>query len=329
MYCKLAFSIVNGKNIRIQALRGVAIIAVVMIHTCPGGMSQVIFRPFINFAVALFIFLSGYLTTIDNPDWKSICCKRIGRVIIPYTIWTVIYTLPCFSVVTLLKNLITSHAAATLYYVFVYIQFVLLTPIIGALCKSKNRWIGWIITPLSFIFFRYPDVFSDLSYNRYISIAYGISCLGWFSFYYLGLLLGNRLLKISISNKRLLSLWALSVILQVLEGYIWLFAGESNCGTQLKFSSLLTSSLCLIVAYRFITTDRVLVVPKLLAIIGDYSFGIYLSHIIIMKGLFRTPFYSELPFVVNSILVLIISLLVVYALSRSLGHRMTRWLGLA
>ncbi|MBE6415576.1 MAG: acyltransferase [Akkermansiaceae bacterium] len=51
------------KDANIQLLRALAIIAVVFIHTCPHGMEQVIFRPFINFAVPLFLFLSGYLTT--------------------------------------------------------------------------------------------------------------------------------------------------------------------------------------------------------------------------------------------------------------------------
>lgn len=47
---------------RIQVIRGIAIIAVVLIHTCPYGMIQVICRPMVNFCVATFSFLSGMLT---------------------------------------------------------------------------------------------------------------------------------------------------------------------------------------------------------------------------------------------------------------------------
>ena len=36
------------RNINIQILRGIAIIAVVMIHTCPAGISQVLVRSGIN-----------------------------------------------------------------------------------------------------------------------------------------------------------------------------------------------------------------------------------------------------------------------------------------
>ncbi|MEE0236650.1 MAG: hypothetical protein UD961_10885 [Bacteroidales bacterium] len=57
------------KDRNIQTFRALAIIAVVMIHTTPSGQWQVFCKPFINFAVATFIFLSGYLTKTDNDNW--------------------------------------------------------------------------------------------------------------------------------------------------------------------------------------------------------------------------------------------------------------------
>ncbi len=71
---------------KIQILRGIAIIAVVFLHNTPTGIIEVFCRPFTNFAVGLFLFLSGLLTSKDrwNPQ------KRITKVIIPYVIWTFI-----------------------------------------------------------------------------------------------------------------------------------------------------------------------------------------------------------------------------------------------
>ena len=57
-------STTKPKNNTIQIFRALAIIAVVMIHTCPSGEWQVFCRPFINFSVATFLLLSGYLTKI-------------------------------------------------------------------------------------------------------------------------------------------------------------------------------------------------------------------------------------------------------------------------
>ena len=41
-----------------EIIRGLAIIAVVLIHTSPNGMTQVFARPFINFGVGMFCFLA-------------------------------------------------------------------------------------------------------------------------------------------------------------------------------------------------------------------------------------------------------------------------------
>lgn len=114
---------ISSKSSDIQILRAIAIIAVVMIHTYPtSDMCQIFIRPFINFCVALFIFLSGYLTKLENSDWKSFCIKRINRVFIPYAIWTAIYGIVMGSVVNVPRNIITTGAAAPFYYIFVYIQ---------------------------------------------------------------------------------------------------------------------------------------------------------------------------------------------------------------
>ena len=49
------------KSYKIQMLRGLAIIAVVVIHNIPSELAQVWCRPLVNFAVGLFLFLSGFL----------------------------------------------------------------------------------------------------------------------------------------------------------------------------------------------------------------------------------------------------------------------------
>ena len=142
----------ENRNYKIQILRALSIIAVVLIHTCPNGISQAIYRPFINFAVATFLFLSSYLINFNNTNWKLFIKKRIIRVLIPYILWTIIYSLSNFklygfSLKILLFNLFTTKSTGTLYYIFVYIQFTLLTPLLKKLSSSKYKWFGFIISP--------------------------------------------------------------------------------------------------------------------------------------------------------------------------------------
>ncbi len=84
-----SYSIDDNKSLKIQALRGLAIIAVVFIDTTPDGIAEVACRPFLNFAVAIFLFLSGMLS--DAEKWTPL--KRLGKILIPYAIWTFVYTL--------------------------------------------------------------------------------------------------------------------------------------------------------------------------------------------------------------------------------------------
>lgn len=315
------------KNYKIQILRALAIIAVVLIHTCPLGLSQVLVRPFINFSVGLFLFLSGYLTKLENNDWKKFYKKRIIRVLVPYIIWTVIYSvLHGFDIKRLLINLITSKATGTLYYIPVYIQFVLLTPVLAKLITSKYRWIGWVITPLALIIFKYIWLILGMPLNKYISAIWDVSCLGWFIYYYLGLFLGNGLLKRKINIKKTLILFIISIPLQMLESYIWLSMGEVNCGTQLKLTACITSVLACVIAYYFITSD-IKFKNNILISIGNYSFGIYLLHILIINVMNKIPVYSLLPYLVNSAIVLLVSYICVVVCNKICGNSISKWIG--
>lgn len=320
------------RNNMIQIFRAISIIAVIMIHTTPSGEWQVYCRPFINFSVATFLFLSGYLTKTEQDSWHSFYKKRIIRVLIPYILWTVLYTLPPIlsgsSILTIVKNLVTAQAAPTLYYIFVYIQFVLLTPLLARLAKSKYRHWGWLITPVSMVIFKYYGLLSGHTPNIYLSLFWSDACLGWFTYYYLGLCLGNRIIKPNYSLKVLTSLYFLSMILQMMEGYGWLLLGETNCGTQIKFSSLITSTLFLFIVYTILNNPKIEIKSKILRSIGDYSFGIYLCHILLMTILSKIPYYPNLPFPLTSFIVLLFSWSCCYIGSQICGKNISTWIGL-
>lgn len=207
---------------------------------------------------------------------------------------------------------------------------MLLTPILGKLAKSRYRWIGFLVAPLSLLCYKYQVVFFDIQPHRYIDILWCFSCLGWFTFYYLGLLLGNGLLKVACKKRTLINLYALSILLQILEGYVWFyFLGEPNCGSQLKLSSLFTSTIFLLLAFEYINDTNVTHNCMLLEFMGDYSFGIYLCHIMVINLLWRyLPIYDFLPFIANSTIVLCLSFVLVYIASKLLTGKLIVWLGL-
>ncbi len=299
-----------------------------MIHTTPLGYYQVYCRPFINFAVATFLFLSGYLTRIENDNWIAFYKKRIKRVIIPYFIWTVLYTLVFWDLAKLPYYLLTAKAAAPLYYILVYIQFVILTPILGKLAKSRFYWLGWFIMPVSAIIFKYYWLLTGLQLNPLVGLIWGNSCLGWFTFYYLGLILGNRIIEIKYSLKVLFLWYLTSIIIQIVEGYGWLMLGEVNCGSQVKLSSFLTRTLFILIAFTFFQTERYDVKNYLIRMIGDYSFGIFLSHIMVLRLINVIPSYNSIPYPLTSVIIILISLFCCYMGDRLFGVRFSKYLGL-
>ena len=301
-----------------------------MIHTTPAGEMQVICKPFVNFAVATFIFLSGYLTKADNDNWLAFYHRRITRVLVPYFIWTVIYSIQDFQsegLSVLVKNLLCANATTTLYYIFVYIQFVLLTPLLGKLAKSRFRHLGWIIAPLSVVLFKYIPVFGDIYLGKHVELLWSDACLGWFTFYYLGLILGNKLLSPKFNLRNLVFLYCVSLLLQMGEGYLWFNVDPAGCGSQLKLTSILSSSIFMLIIYSVLSSNHG-TKCRLLSTIGDYSFGIYLVHMMILKALEPMSLYSAIPYPVTSLIILIISSIFCYVCTAVTGKRVGRWLGL-
>lgn len=311
--------------------RGVAIIAVVMIHTTPAGQWQIFCKPFINFAVAAFIFLSGYLTKTDNDNWLKFYTRRISRVLVPYIIWTVIYSIPDIrsaGMSALVKNLLCANATTTLYYIFVYIQFVLLTPLLGKLAKSPYRNLGWLIAPLSVILFKYIPVFGGIEQGKHIQLFWNDACLGWFTFYYLGLILGNRIIDRKFNVRYLAILYCASLLLQIAEGYLWYKTDPAGCGSQLKLTSILSSSIFILLIYGVLLNRNHQPKSRLLCMIGDYSFGIYLVHMMFLKLLETFDLYKLIPYPINSIVVLAISFIFCYTCSTVFGKKLGRLVGL-
>lgn len=320
---------IENRNYSVQIFRALAIIAVVLGHTLPSGYWQVFCRPYINIVVATFLFLSGYLTKSTNDNWAAFYKKRIIRVIIPYIIWTVLYTLECHTISQLPFLLVSATAAGHLYYIFVYIQFVLLTPLIGKLATSRYQALGWFIAPVSLIVFKYYWLLTGQNLNPIIYLLWDNSFLGWFTFYYLGLILGNRIMEKHYSMKVLVVLFLAASVLQMAEGYGWLMLGEANCGTQLKLSALLTNSIFVLIIYTVFQNGKIVIKNKFLRMIGDYSFGIYLCHVLIKHLLGRfVPLYASIPFPITSAIVLLLSLCFCYYGEKICGKKVSKWLGL-
>lgn len=314
-------TLTSKQSYTVQILRGLAIIAVVFIHNTPSGMTQVFLRPFLNFAVGMFLLLSGMLSNAEK--WKP--SKRIVKVIIPYAIWSFVYVMihtfrtPSQIPLVFITQLFTGRAEAMLYYVFVYCELTLLIPLIDKMARSKFKLLGFIISPLEIIVMRsLPQIFG-YKMPSFVGVVMGISCVGWFVYFYLGYLIGNGLLEIKISTPKLTSALVIALLLQMAEGYWYYSMGSKECGTQMKVTVILTNCILFVLAYRLVDKEKCPQI-KSLHVLGDCSFGVYFSHFALMYALNNIPNYTDhVFFPIKAIIVLLLSLCLVLIGRKILG----------
>lgn len=263
-------------------MKGIAIIAVVFIHTSfmKTGESAIMARQMFTFAVSMFFFLSGYFVKDDRFDTKG-----IKRIIIPYTIWSIIWfawtSITGSQPITIWKivnSILFGGAFFPLYFLIVLVELKLISPFIVRNIKrlksnGKYQWHkDWmlLITPITLLILyaiQYVTKSQPLIYAQIFPV--------WFIMYYAGCLVKNEALKINAIQSLLgvlISLYLMNIeasyINTVLNIPFW-------AASQIKFSSFIFSlSLCLLFIALHSETKRGIIVR-----LGEYSFGIFLLHI--------------------------------------------------
>ena len=109
-----------------QMVRGICILFVILIHILYTNNSMsteyfnIFVRRIINFATAVFIFMSGYFSKCDNT--KEFYKKKLSRLVMPLVIWNLIYLFLLLfndevSIISLLKSFLLVKTAPHLYYI--------------------------------------------------------------------------------------------------------------------------------------------------------------------------------------------------------------------
>ena len=336
----------KDRDLSFDAFRGFAITAVIGIHAAYSGFPVrtfsnhwwnfpllVAYCQLLNFAVPVFFFISGYWTSkkrIESwEDYKIFLLNRFSRLLIPYFFWSVILLMFAairehkIDVCQMAFKLMTGRATAPYYFVIVLVQLYILTPLLHYI---NRRRVGIVLV----------IVFNVLSlFALYLSRVFHVICplprmlpfYTWIIFFEIGLWIGMREdkldnKKVSLKDLRLFILPALVIclLISVLEGVILLtkYGNLYFALAPIKYSSFLFS-VCVIMGFLSIR-EHLRCYPKFLVTLGNYSFGIYLVHMIILKpvaGLLQRsdivyslqPLYQLLlVFITMSICVLAISI---------------------
>ena len=319
------------KNREIGILRGIAMCAVVGIHTFSIGVANVtsgnsawaylIFHSMLQFAVPCFIFISAILlsyTLHGKPlQPKKFYSKKFTRVVIPYVLWTLFYIVfklifkqLTFSDLASWQNwwlwLGLGKAYTHLYYMSVILQLYLFTPILLGFTKliqkvfKKFDFIAIVIISIGLqvgIYFL----------NRYFIhpyFKYQATMMIWYIYIILfGIWIGFNYERFKEGIKKYaLIVWGIFGVNAIIYiRYIICLKQSIKINTAWYqfnwFAYALFATLCLFWICLMLKEKNVHnKVVKAIEIVGDYSFGIYLMHPVLTFVLRKLIHISQ-PFI--------------------------------
>lgn len=269
-----------------QKVRGICILAVILIH-CPAGESGsslyiwMISRYIINFAVAMFIFMSGYFVNPEKVKKGNYIGGRIQRLLIPFLIWDSFYAIKNillnheYSTKRFIVEFVTGKTAAPLYYILVLIQLTILTPyIVKTRYENRGKWL-YMVTPVYLLI-----LYGYIITTGKQPFLYETVFPAWLLFYLLGIDLkrgvGDKLIsKVRIS-------WVGGALgISLIESFLLMKIGTpiGFLSSQIRFGNF-------VYAFIFIAwiKKRECDVPDdVLNKVGDCSFGMYFIHLFVLQ----------------------------------------------
>lgn len=242
--------------------------------------------------------------------------RRISKVAGPYAFWSVIYlaAFPRPSWASGFLAFVVGSVSAQMYYLLVYSQLVLLTPVLFRLL-SRYRFFVYCVTPACLLL-------------RELAAVAGIAlpliqvfCPMWLIFYVFGLDWRRWAALIEGRTTQLVAVLFIFLIIQEVAGFWWYLTGDFNMATtQLKLGSAATSLAVIALLMAVPGSFKSRLSSTLLVDLGNASFGIYLCHILVLKAVWKLLGLFVIPLGVSTFAVWALTLAGSYSLVSLCGR---------
>jgi surface polysaccharide O-acyltransferase-like enzyme len=299
-------------NERVNILRGMAIIGVVIIHTTFYFTEITTLSPLVvilagidiysHFAVPLFIIISGYVLGLkycDNYSIKTFYKKRINRIIIPYLLWSILYISLNFStsgnISEILFMLLTGNAYYHLWFFFLIFQLYLIFPFYRKLIKNNNLIFILFLLAIQITFNHFK---TDVFESGHIKLVFERLFLSHLFYFSLGIWLSDntnkaKIFLLSITKNKNLIILSFTLLSSFLFSFNWL-ASINHFFEINKYYVIaehiilpLTFLMIIINLYSLSSVINSSKLKNVFLILSKYSFGIYLSHALILRILVK------------------------------------------
>lgn len=322
-----------GKRLsEIDIIRGLAAIAVIIIHTstiplaenCSAGFRTLLCVTFFTvskFAVPVFVILSGAglaLSNKQNESYLSFITRRLTKILPAYVIWSVMYSLIYtkpgsagiyfnnVSFSTIATDLITGRSCYHLYFVPRILLLYMLFPLIYKPLRTKT---GLAVSAfISAAFLTIGKHLGGANQSQWISLIAGT--ISWTLYFGVGIWLVDARVVDMIKSK-----WCRRTVSLVILPYLVLLiamvyrsvtkTNDHHLDAQLPMILLIPYSFMIIIWGWNQKWPPSL--NTFFRLIAKYSYGIYLSHVFVMMVFMQI--ILRLPFIWNQGILSIVSFL--------------------
>ena len=205
------------------------------------------------------------------------------------------------------------------YFIALIVQFYLLLPILQ---KHKNRMmpVSMIISTISILLVTYLTQIQGMQLPL---IIYAGPFTTWFVFFMLGVYYSSS--KINYTVKLAVAVIVFGFALECIETY-WLNTNYGG-GYGIKFSAFIYSVgvIMLILSPAVKAAYKSCKLTSIIAYIGNISFGVYLIHCFVIKGInYLLPTHG---WALSWLLAVILTSIVIIAARKVLPHGLNKYLG--
>ena len=139
----------------LSLVKGICILSVILLHVTTGsaGMKQsqcltsslIFINCLTRFAVPLFIALSGFYLSLNPRNESAVPFYRrtLKFLVVPYVIYSLIYSLPAFrksgNLLEVVRNLLTASASPHLWFGLLILQLYLLHPFLIRWYRARRH----------------------------------------------------------------------------------------------------------------------------------------------------------------------------------------------
>ena len=255
----------------------------------------------VRFVIAMFLMLSGATMLGKTYKLGEFYRKRFMRVLIPFLFWSAIYCiylwqiLPAKSKPTGLLSIlnwafnlfINQGISRHFWYVYMIVVIYLFVPFLGKAVRKLNDITLWSVLLL------WVAVNTAQTFHIFKISGWPAPVQQYFGYLmYSGyLLLGYQLMKVQISSIRSRILAVLVYILTILTAAVstWFLSKQAHKLDTSMYGTLtpntMLQSVALFILVKELTTNN-RIGRWIITMLSNYSYGIYLVHVLIINLLF-------------------------------------------